>query len=207
MNKLLKKSANQTVLFGLLCLCTATVSAGEHILIPKFGMVKIKNNTNHLVDNNSFDFDDDNEAALGFSYLYQLDNGFSFGADVFGYEKNIITTANNNGDATIAHAYAVAQKFFYTSAPIKPYIGIGIGRAAIQFDANVNGRIADDYSDQASGFSYEIYAGFEIEISKRVGMMFEYKHFNIDVNDDIGIRDINFESDGDAIFLGVSIHI
>lgn len=207
MNKLLKKSVNHTVLFALLCLGAMSVSAGEHILIPKFGMVETKDNTNHLVDNNSFDFDDDNEASLGFTYLYQLDNGFAFGAEVFGYEKNIITTANNNGDASIGHVYAVAQMFFHTSGTVKPYMGIGIGAAGISFDANVNGRIADDHSDKAFGFSHEIFAGVEFEISERVGMLFEYKHFNIDIDDDIGIREISFESDGDAFFVGVTIHI
>ena len=204
-------SSNTIVKYALLILVlgisTATVSAGEHILIPKIGVVDIEEKTNHLVDSSSFDFDDDNTPSFGFSYLYKLENGFAFGVDLFSYEKDIVRTVNNRGDASITHIYAVAEKLFNNDGAVKPYIGLGLGTAVISFDANVNGAIADDYSDNASGFSYEIFAGMEVEITETIGMIFEYKHFDIDINDDIGLRDIDFESDGNAIFVGVSVHI
>ena len=195
------------VLFLVFSFTTSIASAGEHILIPKFGVVDIKENTNHLVDSNSFDFEDDNAFSVGFSYLYKLDNGFAFGADIFGYSKDIVRTTNNRGDASVAHIYAVAQKFFNNAGTVKPYIGLGLGSTVISFDANVNGAIEDGFGDSADGFSYEFFVGMEVEISEKVGMVFEYKHFDIDINDDIGLRDIDFESDGNAIFIGVSIHI
>lgn len=207
MNKLQDNLIKHIFLFLVLSFSAVSVSAGEHVLIPKLGAIAIKDNTNHRVDNNSFDLEDDNVPGLGFSYLYKLDNGFAFGVDVFGYEKDIVTTVNNTGDANIGHVYAVAEKFFNNDGTVKPYIGIGLGAAAIGFDANVNGAIADDYNDTAYGFSYEFFAGVEVGITEKVGMMFEYKHFNIDIDDDIGLRDISFESDGDALFVGVSIHI
>ena len=191
----------------IFCFSASIVSAGEHILIPKFGVVDIEENTNHLVDSNNFDFDDDNSPSFGFSYLYKLENGFSFGVDLFGYEKNIVRTVNNRGDASITHIYAIAEKFFNNDGAVKPYVGLGVGSAVISFDANVNGAIADDYDDSAIGYSYELFVGMEVEITETVGMIFEYKHFDIDIDDDIGLRDINFESDGNAIFVGVSIHI
>lgn len=185
----------------------ATASAGEHVLIPKFGIVDVKDTTNHLVDTNSFDFDDDRVPSFGFSYLYKLDNGFAFGADVFGYELDVVRTASNRGDASIGHIYAVAEKFFNNEGTVRPYIGLGLGTTVISFDANINGAIADDYDDNAGGFSYEIFAGMELEITESIGMIFEYKYFDIDIGDDIGLRDISFESDGNAVFVGVSIHI
>lgn len=192
------------VVFGFL---VATSSAGEHLVIPKFGAIEIKDTTNHTIDNNSFDLDNDNVHSLGFSYLYKLDNGFAFGVDLFGYEKDIVTTVNNSGDASIVQVYAVAQKFFHNDGTVKPYVGLGLGTAAIRFDANINGAIADDHNDNAIGFSYEIFAGMEVEITETIGMIFEYKHFDIDISDDIGLRDVDFESGGNALFMGVSIHI
>lgn len=47
----------------------------------------------------------------------------------------------------------------------------------------------------------------EVDITESVGMMFEYKYFDIDINDDVGLRDIDFESDGSALFVGISVHI
>lgn len=207
MNKLQDNLIKQIFLFFVLSFVAVSVSAGEHVLIPKIGAIEIKDDTNHRVDNNSFDLEGGNVLGLGFSYLYKLDNGFAFGVDIFGYEKDIVTTVNNTGDANIGHVYAVAEEFFNNDGTVKPYIGIGLGAAAIGFDANVNGAIADDYNDTAYGFSYEFFAGVEVAITEKVGMMFEYKHFNIDIDDDIGLRDISFESDGDALLLGVSIHI
>ena len=207
MNMLSNTIVKYALLILVLGIFTATVSAGEHILIPKFGVVDIKENTNHLVDSNSFDFDDDNAPSFGFSYLFKLENGFAFGVDLFGYERDIVTTVNNRGDASLSHVYAVAEKFFNNDGVVKPYLGLGLGSAIISFDANVNGAIADDYDDNAIGFSYEIFVGMEVEITESIGMIFEYKHFDIDINDDIGLRDIDFESDGNAIFVGVSVHI
>lgn len=195
------------VIFSVLSLSVISASAGDHILIPKFGVVDIKDNTTHLVDSNRFDFDDDNASSLGFSYLYKLDNGFAFGVDIFGYEKDIITTANNRGDANFGHVYVVAEKFFNNNGNTKPYIGLGLGYAGMGFDARINGNIASDNSDRAYGVSYQLLVGMEVDITESIGMMFEYKYFDIDINDDIGLRDIAFESDGSALFVGISIHI
>lgn len=196
-----------TVVFILLSSPVMTVYAGEHVLSPTFGSVELDTNTNHLVDTNSFDFDDNGDGAVGFTYLYQLDNGFAFGADIFGYEKDIVRTVNNRGDASITHVYGVIQKFFLPEGTVKPYIGIGAGYAGIQFDANINGAIADDHDDIAFGFSHEIFAGVEFTVSDRVGIKLEYKQFSIDIDEDIGLRDIDVDTDGDGFFAGVSIRI
>lgn len=47
------------ILLLVLGLSAISVSAGEHVLIPKFGVVDIEDNTTHLVDTNIFDFNDD----------------------------------------------------------------------------------------------------------------------------------------------------
>jgi len=186
---------------------SAIVSAAEHILIPKFGVVERNDNTNHHVGNNSFDLDDDIVSAPGFTYLYKLDNGIAFGAEFFGYENEIISTANNDGDATTGHIYGIVEKLFNAEGTVKPFIGMGLGMVSINFDANINGEISDDYEDNAVGLSYEIFAGAEFEINKDIGMTVEYKYFNFEVDDDIDDRDIEVESDGHALFVGVAIHI
>jgi len=194
-------------LFFILNSHTAFVSAQEQILIPKFGVVERNDNANHLVNNNSFDFDDDIVAAPGFTYLYKMDNGVAFGAEFFGYENEIITTATNDGDATTKHIYGVVEKFFNTEGTVKPFIGVGVGFVSVSFDANVNGAISDDFEDNATDLSYELIAGAEFEINKDIGMTVEYKYFDFEVDDDIDDRNIEIESDGHGLFVGVAIHL
>lgn len=184
-----------------------SVAAGEHVLIPKFGVVERDDHTNHRVDNNTFDFDDDRVASLGFTYLYRLDNGFAFGGEVFGYENEIISTANNDGDARTGHIYGVVEKYFNPQGSVQPFLGVGLGLVSVGFDANVNGDIPDDFGDQATGLSYELFAGAEFKLSGNIGLRLEYKYFDFEVDDDIDDRNIEIESDGHAIFVGVTIHI
>jgi len=196
-----------TVIIGFIFSCSATVIAGEHILVPKIGMVDRNDNINHRANNDSFDFDDDTVLGHNFTYLYRLDNGFAFGAEIFGYQNDIVTTANNNGDVITTHIYGVIEKIFNTEGDIKPFVGAGLGAVSMLFDANINGEIDDGYGDVAIGLSYELYAGVEFELSNKLGLIVEYKYFDLDLNDDIGDKNIDIESDGSAIFVGVAIHL
>lgn len=195
------------ILFFVFTGNTAIVSAAEHVLIPKFGIADWDDNKNHRVNSDSFDFDNDIVAAAGFTYLYKLDNGIAFGAELFGYEKDIVTTANNFGDASTTHLYGVVEKFFNPEGSVKPFIGVGLGAVAIRFDATINGAIDDDYGDSATGLSYEIFTGAEIELSDNLGLTVEYKYFDFDIDDDIGTRNINVKSNGQAVFVGVALHL
>jgi len=195
------------VIFLFVSLSNSIVFAGEHVLIPKIGIVDWSDNSNHKVQNNTFDFDDDKSASLGFTYLYEFDNGFSVGGEVFSYKKDIVTTTNNSGDSDASHFYAIAQKIFSNDSVLRPFIGVGLGFASIKFDANINGEIADDYDDIASYFSYEIFTGVEYQFNDSIGLVLEYKYFNLDIDDDIAGKNINVKSDGDAFFVGVSIHL
>lgn len=196
-----------TLLFLIFNTQIAQVLAQEHIIIPKFGAVKLSNNTNHLVDNSSFDFKDNGVVSLGVTYLYKIDNGLAFGVELFGYEEDIVTTENNSGDATIGHLYGVMEKFFNTGGSVMPYLGVGLGLASVGFDANVNGDISDNNEDIAIGLSYELFLGSEFKISKLVGVTLEYKYFDFDIDDDIDDRDVEFESDGHTVFVGVALHL
>lgn len=183
------------------------VFAGEHIVIPKFGVVDRNDNTNHSVDSDSFDFDDDVVAAPGFTYLYKFDNDVAIGAEIFGYKNEIITTDTNEGDATSGHIYGVVEKFFNTQGTVKPFIGFGLGFVSMNFDANVNGEISDNYEDAATGLSYELIAGAEFEMNKQIGLTLEYKYFDFNIDHDIDDRNVEVESNGHAIFAGVAIHL
>ncbi len=196
-----------TILLFVIFSHSAIATAGEHILIPKLGFVDRDENTNHLVDTNRFDIEDDIVVSTGFTYLYQLDNGFAFGAEVFGYKNDIVTTTDNHGDIITTHLYGVIEKIFNTKGEFKPFIGFGLGAATMIFNATINGEIDDDYVDFATGFSYEIFTGAEVKINDKIGLMVEYKYFDLDINDDIGNKDINIETDGHAIFAGIAIHL
>lgn len=186
---------------------TASALAQEHVIIPRFGAVERNTNTNQRVDNNTFDFDSDTVAAPGFLYLYKLDNGVAIGAEVFAYENEIITTANNNGDVRTGHIYGVLARHFKINNYIMPYIGLGAGLVSMKFDGNVNGAISDDNGDNATGLSYELIAGAEFVVDKNIGFVVEYKYFDFKVDDDIDDRNIEIESDGRGLFFGVALHL
>jgi len=186
---------------------SVVILAAEHIIIPKFGIIERSENLAHSVDNNLFDFDDDIVAAFGATYLYKLDNGVAFGASVFGYENEIIRTVNNDGDAMTGHIYGIVEKYFNTEGAVKPYIGMGLGFVSTSFDGYVNGDIDDDYVDVAAGLSYKTIAGLEIEIQENIGLIIEYNYFDFEIDDDIDSRDVEIESDGHALFVGVAIHL
>ena len=195
--------------FGLVIVMSQVsgLQAAEHIITPKFGAVKRGDNNNHRVDNNNFDFNDDSIFALGVTYLYKMDQGYAFGADVYGYTNKIVTTATNNGDATTVHLYGVFQKYFNTGGTVQPYVGVGLGLASVSFDANVNGDISDGINDSAIGLSYEIILGSEFAINEDIGVVMEYKYFDFNIDDDIDGRNIEIESDGHALLVGASIHL
>lgn len=195
-----------TFLLLILSSIASSVLAQEHVIIPRFGAIERNDNTNHRVDNDRFDFDNDAVVSIGVTYLYKMETGYAFGLDIFGYDNEVITTTNTGGDVTTAHIYGVVQKFFNKGGPIKPYIGIGVGLVTMSFDANVNGELANDFEDNAVGLSYEIILGSEFEISKKVGLMVEYKYFDFNVDDDIDARNVMIESDGHALFVGVAMH-
>lgn len=182
------------------------LQAAEHIVTPKFGAIKRGDNNNHRVDNNNFDFNDNSVFALGVTYLYKLDQGYAFGADVYGYKNKIVTTATNKGDATTAHIYGVFQKYFNTGGTVQPYVGIGLGLASVSFNANVNGAISDGSNDHATGLSYEVILGSEFAINEFIGVVVEYKYFDFKIDDDIDGRNIKIESNGQALLVGASMH-
>jgi len=186
---------------------SAVVQAGEHILIPKVGIVDRSDNTNLRANNDNFELEDDLVISPGFTYLYRLDNGFAFGAETFSYKNDIVTRANNDGDVTTSHLYAVVEKMFNIDGDIKPYVGVGLGFVSMKFNGHINGDVDDDNFDFASGLSYELLAGTEFKITDRFGVTVEYKYFDYDINDDIGNKDFNVESDGSALFVGFAIHI
>ena len=198
---------NLTLLIFFFGFNSAIAIAGEHILIPKLGAVNWDDNNNHRANTDPFDFEDETVAGYGFKYLYKLNNGFAFGAEIFTYEKEIVTTANNNGDVLTTHIYGVVEKIFNTEGNFKPFVGIGVGTSSMIFDANVNGEIDDGYNDFAADLSYQLFTGAEVKLTDNIGLSFEYKYFDIDISDDIDDRNINIESDGHAVFVGVAIHI
>lgn len=186
---------------------TVVQAGGEHILIPKVGIVDRSDNTNSRANNDIFEFEDDPVLSVGFTYLYKLDNGFAFGAETFSYKNDIVTTTNNDGDATTSHLYAVVEKIFNTDGDIKPYIGAGLGFVSMKFNGHINGDVDDDDFDFATGLSYELLAGAEFKITDRFGVTVEYKYFDYDIRDDIGNKDFKIESDGSALFVGFAIHL
>ena len=175
--------------------------AGEHLIQPKLGFINWKDNGTHRVRNNSFTFDNDTSIASGFKYAYRLDNGFAFGGELYGYEKDYTHSNGNRGSADIGHIYATAEYFFNNDSSIKPFIGIGLGGAGIDFSGAIN-------HDTSGGSSAQFNAGVEFSINKRFSLSVEGKYFTLDIDDDYYNNEkADIKSDGYGIFVGFTIKI
>ena len=74
-----------------------TALAGQNIIEPKLGVVNWADNNNQRIRNDTFNMDDNPSGAAGFMYLYRLDSGFAFGAEVFGYSKDYTHSNGSTG--------------------------------------------------------------------------------------------------------------
>ena len=111
--------------------------AGEHLLQPKLGLIDWTDNGPHSVKANTFNLDSDKSAALGFMYLYRLDNGFAFGGEMYHYKKDYTHSNGNAGEVDIGHFYGLAEYYFNNEGSIKPFVGIGLGGAGMDFSGEI----------------------------------------------------------------------
>jgi len=168
-------------------------------LQPKLGVADWSDDGTHSVKGNNFTFDSSHSTSLGFKYLYRLDNGFAFGDELFGYEKNYTHINGGTGQADIGQVYGLAEYYFNNDSFIKPYLGIGLGGAGIDFNGEIN--------HVSSGKSSTIYVGIEFTINDRFAMSTEFKYFNIDIDEEHDNLKADIKSNGIAAFLGFVIKI
>ena len=191
-------------IFLISCALTLIISpsfAGEHLIQPKLGFINWTDNGTHRVRSNSFTFDNDTSVSSGFKYAYRLDNGFAFGGELYGYEKDYTHSNGNRGSADIAHFYATADYFFNNEGSIKPFLGIGLGWAGIDFSGAIK-------HETSGGSSAQFSAGVEFSINKRFSISVEGKYFTLDIDDDFyNNEEADIKSDGYGTFVGFTIKI
>lgn len=198
----MNKSISRTILicFTYLGIISSSI-AGEHLIQPKLGFINWTDNGPHRVRSNTFTFDNDISTASGFKYAYRLDNGFAFGGELYGYEKDYTHSNGNRGSADIGHFYATAEYYFNNDGSIKPFIGGGLGWAGIDFSGAIK-------HDTSGGSSVEFNAGVEFSINKRFSITVEGKYFTLDIDDDYyNNEEADIKSDGYGTFVGFTIKI
>lgn len=196
MNKL---SLSALLVLVIQTLIVIPVLAGEHLLQPKLGIVDWTDDGTHSVKGNNFTFDSDKTGSSGFMYLYRIDNGFAFGGEVYGYTKDYTHSNGDTGEADVGHIYGLVEFYFNNDGAIKPFVGLGLGAAGIDFSGEIN---AD-----AGGPSIQLKAGVEFSINERFSLSAEAKYFTIDIDEEIDSQNADIKSKGYAAFIGFTIKL
>ncbi|UCE88622.1 MAG: porin family protein [Pseudomonadota bacterium] len=183
-----------------LLIATLPVSAGEHILMPMLGVVDWKDNSGHTVRGTPASFDDGANGSLGFRYSYLFDLGLAIGTDIFAYSRDI-TPSFRADDTSVVHSHFLAQYYFNRQGTVNPFVGGGLGFAAIAFDGGT-------LDGKASvGVSAQFNAGVLIRLSQRFGLQVEYKYLDFDIDEDIDGLRTDIDTSANTLFLGMTIHI
>ena len=196
MNKL---SLSALLVLVIQTLIVIPVLAGEHLLQPKLGIVDWTDDGTHSVKGNNFTFDSDKTGSSGFMYLYRIDNGFAFGGEVYGYTKDYTHSNGDTGDADVGHIYGLVEFYFNNDGAIKPFVGLGLGAAGVDFSGEIN--------TDAAGSSIQLKAGVEFSINERFSLSAEAKYFTIDIDEEIDSQNADIKSKGYAAFIGFTIKI
>lgn len=123
------------------------------------------------------------------------------------------TNRYRNADGTLGALAMMFNAFFdlHNSSPVTPYLGGGIGFAAMHlsdtFGTLNNSRIILYEEDDDSVFAYQVGAGLEVALNPRLSLDFGYRYFattkaRFGTNLDIA-TDLKFESHNTAVGLRV----
>ena len=177
----------------------STAHAGQHIIEPKLGVVDWTDNNNQRIRNDTFNIDDNPTGSLGFMYLYRLDNGFSFGGEVFGYNRDYTRSDGRTGEVDTSHIYANAEYYFNNDKSVKPFVGFGLGSVGMEFTGVLK--------QETRGPSLQLKGGVEFDLSEKLAIAAEAKYFTVDIDEDVGGIAGKIESKGYALFVGLAIKL
>lgn len=142
------------------------------------------------VTEDDFDFGFGSNVAVG----YQLGNGVRLEGEM-AYRGNPDSGDGVDGNYnTLAFMGNGFYDFYMTNAPIKPYIGAGVGIATAS-DFSVPG-VGKDSPDPA--FAYQAMAGISYELSHNSDIIIGYRYFAVPGNFSYEISGVSIETSYDT---------
>ena len=140
--------------------------------------------------------------GLGIEYEWEINNGFMLSGEYLNFE-NRYTASNdpgNSGTIKTSRMNASIKKYFNRQGSFRPFIGIGLGQAKVEFTGPLAGELSGYFSVARAGFLYQF---------SRLGVLLEYQYIkghgiNADKYGPNLISD-SYNMDGNTIFLGLRI--
>lgn len=140
-------------------------------------------------------FDDSSSSVLAFEGEWFLRPDISFGVEVLRFSNDYATPLTLTTGSTDTTAVLVnAKRYFLPASAWQPYIGAGLGSAAVDFSGTITG--------STSGFALQAVGGIQWR-SGNFAVRGEYKYLKADTEDDSGQK---VDMSGSGLFLGVGFY-
>ena len=142
--------------------------------------------------------------AYGLEGEWRFQNGFALGVELFGHTQDYTTTGSaESGDMAVTNVFINAKKYFRPAAVVQPYVGIGLGSAAVSLSAGSNGGV----TGSTAGFAVQGMAGIAFRW-RHVGIYTEVKYERAELeatNAGTGAAE-TIDASGAGLFAGMSVH-
>ncbi len=165
----------------------------DHVaVILKTGAYSLSNATQNVVSlDTTFKAP---SSVLGGEVEYQFANGFAVGGELFGYKSSFTQTGGSSGTMTVSFVLLNAKKYFAVTRMLRPFVGVGVGRAGTGFSGSVTG--------STTGSATKFMGGLELRFDN-VGLYLELNSVGADTKDTAGQT---VKVGGTGKFVGVSVH-
>jgi len=188
------KRGAQCIAFLVALSLTGPVAAGSIAFIAKAGTFKVSKDR-QIIDGGLVIIDDSASGVFGLELEWRQTDGIAFGLEYVQYENDVSTTGSSLRSTmdTVAILGNV-KKYFRPTATVNPYIGAGIGAAAIDFNGDL-------ITGSAGGLAAQMMGGVEFQWEK-VGLYTELKYLYAEPEDDFNQK---AKGSGTGAFAGIRI--
>ncbi len=166
---------------------------GNVALALKAGSFKLAEESQRILSaNRRFDASASSVFALEGEWFVQPTT--SFGLEVLSYANDYTTPGSTASGSTDTTAVLFNVKRYFGARAWQPYLGLGIGGAAMDFSGVITGN--------TGGLALQLAGGLQWR-SSRMAVRAEYKYLNADTEDDNGQK---VDASGSGLFLGIGVY-
>jgi opacity protein-like surface antigen len=172
----------------------AAKKPGVLALILKTGRFNMSDRT-QVVGGLQSEFDSKAGGVAGAELEWRDRSGFAFGGELYRYTNKITAVGTTLEGEMEAVAFMVnAKKYFEITGILYPYVGAGVGAAAVSFSGDVTG--------SAAGPAFQAMAGIELRM-QNIGVYTELKYLS-STTEDSASKKTKIGGTGKNIGLGIS---
>jgi opacity protein-like surface antigen len=179
---------------GISATFSPTVRA-DWTLILKGGSFRLSDDSQTLSGGITLSFDEDASSVFGIEGEWRLNDNVALGGEYFTYSNDWVSILGTSGEIDTGVLMFNVKRYFNTAKRIQPYIGAGIGFAALDFKGPGGRGTGSDLALQAMG-------GVAVRW-QRIGLYTEVKWLSSEPEDDVGDK---IDVSGVGLFAGLSIH-